>query len=195
MGAAWAYGAAPPTVPLVSRIATPYEGSGRPPRNPSDPVEAPLRLHATTVRPEWVDYNAHMSESCFLLVFGDNADAFFRYVGIDEAYRAGGHSLYTAQTSLHHRREAAEGDPIDLTLRVLDHDDARVHIYHEMLHGGTGELLAAAEQLLVHVDIAAGRSTPMPAELLAHVRAVREAHAGLAVPDLVGRPLRIRHRP
>jgi acyl-CoA thioester hydrolase len=99
------------------------------------------------------------------------------------------------QTSLHHRREAAEGDPLDLTLRVLDHDDARVHVYHEMLHGDTGDLLAAAEQLLVHVNIAAARSTPMPTELLGHVRAVREAHSRLDVPELVGRPLGIRHRP
>ena len=179
----------------MSRIVTPYEGGSRPARDPSAPVDAPLRLHSTRVRPQWVDYNAHMSESCFLLVFGDNADAFFRFVGVDEAYRAGGHSLYTVQTSLHHRREAAEGDPLDLTLRVLDHDDARVHIYHEMLHGDTGELLAAAEQLLVHVNVAAGRSTRMPAELLGHVRAVREAHSRLDVPELVGRPLRIRHRP
>ena len=175
-------------------IATPYEGTGRHRWDPAVPVDAPLRLHRTVVAPDWVDYNRHMSESCFLLVFGDNADAFFRYVGIDEAYRASGRSLYTVQTSLHHRREAAEGDALDLTLRVLDHDESRVHIYHEMLHTGTGELLAAAEQLLVHVDIAAGRSTPMPAELLASVRAVRAAHAALAVPDLVGRPLRIRHR-
>jgi acyl-CoA thioester hydrolase len=182
-------------VPLVSRIVTPYEGSGRSTWDPSAPIDAPLRLHATTVLAEWVDYNAHMTESCFLLVFGDNADAFFRFVGIDEAYRAAGHSLYTVQTSLHHRREAAEGDPLDLTLRVLDHDDARVHVYHEMLHGDTGDLLAAAEQLLVHVNIAAARSTPMPTELLGHVRAVREAHSRLDVPELVGRPLRIRHRP
>ena len=51
-----------------------------------------------------------MSESCYLLAFGDSADAFFRFLGIDEEYRAAGHSLYTVETHLHHRREADEGD-------------------------------------------------------------------------------------
>ena len=38
-----------------------------------------------------------MSESCYLLAFGDSADAFFRLLGIDEDYRAAGHSLYTSR--------------------------------------------------------------------------------------------------
>ena len=83
-----------------------------------------------------------MSESCYLLAFGDSADAFFRFIGIDEAYRAAGHSLYTSETHLHHRQEAAEGEPLELTLQVLDHDRRRLHIFHEMRHGETGDLLA-----------------------------------------------------
>ena len=72
-------------------------------------IEAPLRLHGTTGAAEWMDYNGHMSESCYLLAFGDSADAFFRFLGIDEAYRAAGHSLYTSETHLHHRHEVGAG--------------------------------------------------------------------------------------
>lgn len=158
-------------------------------------VPAPLRLHEATVPLAWVDYNGHMSESCYLLAFGDNADAFFRFLGIDEAYRAGGHSLYTAETHLHHRAEAVEGDPLTMTLRVLDADERRLHLFHEMFHATTGALLATAEQLLVHVDTAAGRSCPMPPEVDERVGAVVRAHRDLPVPETVGRPMRIRHRP
>ena len=66
-------------------------------RDPDAAIEAPLHLHDTPALAEWVDYNGHMSESCYLLAFGDNADAFFRYIGIDEEYRAAGHSLYTSR--------------------------------------------------------------------------------------------------
>jgi acyl-CoA thioester hydrolase len=162
----------------------------------SDPVgtiEAPLRLHRTRVQPEWVDYNGHMSEWCYLLVFGDSADAFFRLVGIDEGYRAAGHSLYTVQTHLHHRREVAEGEPLACSLRVVDHDERRVHIYHEMSHGQTGALLAAGEQLLVHVDMAAGRSSPMPDAVRRRVTAVQRAHSALPRSAFIGKPLGIRH--
>jgi carnitine 3-dehydrogenase len=177
---------------MGDRVVTPYEGTGARPWVPGAPVPAPLRLHDTTVAPAWVDYNGHMSESCYLLVFGDSADAFFRFLGIDEGYRAGGHSLYTVETHLHHRREVAEGEPLSLTLQVLDHDEKRIHVFHEMMHGASGDLLATAEQMLVHVDMQAERSAPLPPEVHQRVTAVRRAHEELPVPDVVGRPMGIR---
>jgi len=173
------------------RVVSPYEGSGHRPWVAGDAIPAPLRLHQATVSHAWVDYNGHMSESCYLLAFGDNADAFFRFIGIDEDYRAAGHSLYTVQTHLHHRREASEGDLLAMTLRVLDLDEKRVHIFHEMFLGGTELLAATAEQMLVHVDSRAGRSAPMPRDLMLRLGAIHRAHAQLAIPDVVGRPMRI----
>ncbi|HEY5984986.1 MAG TPA: thioesterase family protein, partial [Streptosporangiaceae bacterium] len=74
----------------MRRVRTPYEGSGAAPWREGQPVPAPLRLHTTTVRAEWVDYNGHLSESIYLLIFGDSSDAFFRFFGVDEDYRASG---------------------------------------------------------------------------------------------------------
>jgi carnitine 3-dehydrogenase len=176
------------------RVVTPLEGSGHTPWDPRAAIDAPLRLHGCTVAPEWVDYNHHMSESCFLLVFGNNADAFFRYLGIDEDYRAAGHSLYTTETHLHHRREATEGEPLALTLQLLDHDSRRLHLYQEMLHADSGAVLATAEQLLVHVDTTAGRATDLPDVLLERLRAIRDAHAVLPWPERAGRPMGIRRQ-
>jgi acyl-CoA thioester hydrolase len=172
-------------------VVTPYEESGHVPWKNAAAIESPLALHRTTVRPEWVDYNRHMSESCYLLVFGDSADIFFRLLGIDEAYRAAGHSLYTVETHLHHRHEVSEGAPLALTLQLLDHDRKRVHIFHEMRHGENGVLLATAEQMLVHVDIGAGRSADLPRQLAERLDAIQHAHAGLPRPDVVGRPMGI----
>ncbi|TCP56466.1 acyl-CoA thioesterase FadM [Tamaricihabitans halophyticus] len=173
------------------RIVTPYEGTGHRDWHGEAPVPAPLWLHEAPVSPKWVDYNGHMSESCYLLVFGDNSDAFFRYVGIGEEYRASGKSLYTVESHVHNRREVAEGEPLRLSLRLLDHDAKRVHLFHEMWHGGTQTLLATAEQLLVHVDAHAGRSCPIPDYLHERIAAVHRAHAELPVPEVVGRPIAI----
>jgi acyl-CoA thioester hydrolase len=172
-------------------VVTPYEGNRHVRWDDAAAVDAPLRLHRTAVRAEWVDYNGHMSEWCYLLVFGDNADAFFRFIGIDEAYRAGGYSLYTVETHMHHRREVSQGDPLALTMQLLDHDHKRVHIFHEMTQGETGVLLATAEQMLVHVEIEAGRSAPLPAHLVEHLDAIQDAHAGLPMPDVLGKPMGI----
>jgi carnitine 3-dehydrogenase len=174
-------------------LSTPLEGTPAPPWNPTAPIAAPLCLYRPTVLPEWVDYNGHMSESCYLLVFGDNSDAFFRTIGIDEAYRdQGGHSLYTVQTQIHNLREAALHAPLRLTLQLLDLDDKRLHIFHAMYHATSGDLLATGEQMLVHVNMQAGRAAPMPADLQHRLQAIHQAHAALPRPKQAGQAIGIR---
>lgn len=179
----------------TGRVSTPLEGTPAPAWNAAAPIAAPLQLHSPEVLAQWVDYNGHMSESCFLLVFGDSSDAFFRFVGIDEHYRNQlGMSLYTVETHIHNLREASEGEPLKLTLQVLDADEKRVHIFHSMFHGHSGELLATAEQMLLHVDMAAGRATAMPQWLQEHVQAIRHAHAALPRPSQAGAAIGIRRK-
>jgi acyl-CoA thioester hydrolase len=154
------------------------------------PVPAPLRLHRTTVGPAWVDYNGHMSEWCYLLVMGDSSDAFFRYVGIDDAYRAAGASLFTVETHIRNLREASEGDELSLTLRILGLDTKRVHVAHEVI-GPDGGLVATGEQMLLHVDARVGRAAALPAPLLGRLQRIADAHRVLPWPDWVGHVMRL----
>ena len=184
------------TEPIAAtRLTTPLEGTGHRPWDPNARIDAPLCLLKTTVAPQWVDYNGHMSESCYLLVFGDNSDAFFRFIGIDENYRAAGHSLYTVQTHLHNLHEVAQGEAIRLTLQLLGADEKRVHLFHAMFHGISGELMATGEQMLVHVDMTEGRAVPMPQDLQQRVLAILAAHSGLPKPAQAGQPIGIRRKP
>jgi acyl-CoA thioester hydrolase len=169
-----------------TRVTTPREGIRHTGWDESAPIDAPLRLHEATVLHAWCDYNGHMSESSYLLVVGDNADAFFRYFGIDEDYRASGGSLYTAETHLHHLREADEGDRLTFTIQVLGVDRKRVHLVHEVFDASSGEIIATAEQMLLHVDMAAGKVAPLPDHLYDRLKAIEVAHATLPVPEYVG---------
>jgi acyl-CoA thioester hydrolase len=191
----------------VTKLPSSRPGGWDDPAAPALP--APLRLHRATVGPQWVDYNGHMSEWCYLLVMGDSSDAFFRFVGIDDAYRASGRSLYTVETHLRNLAEAALGDTLELTLRVLAVDDKRVHLAHELVRldtaPGTGTqdgsghgpardglattLVGTGEQLLVHVDAAAARATPIPAVLGERLGRLAQAHAALPVLPWVGRAI------
>ncbi len=175
-------------------LTTPLEGSGSRGWDPAAPIAAPLCLIQPRVRHEWVDYNGHMSESCFLLVFGDNSDAFFRYIGIDEAYRAAGQSFYSVQTHLHYLREVAEGEPLRLTLQLLDLDEKRMHIFHAMHHGRSADLLATGEQMLLHVNMVDGRASAIPEQIFQHLLAIRAAHARLPAPPQVGKSLGVRRK-
>ena len=162
-------------------------------RGPAAAIAAPLQLHAATVVPEWVDYNNHLSEWAYLLVFGDNADALFRFIGIDEAYRASGKSLYTAETHLRHLREVRLGQQLTLTLTVLGHDAKRLHLLHEMRAGSAG-CVATAEQMLLHVDAVVGRVAPFGPEVADKLQLIATAHASLPRPEYSCGRLRIPER-
>ena len=153
-------------------------------------IPAPFRLHEVTVSPEWTDYNQHLTESAYLLVMGESSDAFFRTFGVDDAYRAGGQSLYTVETHLRNLREAREGERLELTIQVLGMDDKRLHIVHEM-YSETGGLIATAEQMLLHVDMRAGKAAPFPEPIARRLREISATHAALPVPGYVGRIIRL----
>ncbi|HSJ45718.1 MAG TPA: 3-hydroxyacyl-CoA dehydrogenase NAD-binding domain-containing protein [Euzebyales bacterium] len=146
-------------------------------------VPAPLALYACTVAPDWVDYNRHMTESAYLYAFGWASDAFFRYIGIDEVYRDAGHSYYTVESHLVYRREVGEGAPLRFTTQLLGHDRRRLHLFHTMSHARNDEVLCTNEQLLVHVDTAAGRSVPVPPLPLAALHAIGAVHDTLPRPE------------
>ena len=154
-------------------------------------IPAPFRLPEVTVAAEWTDYNHHLTESAYLLVMGESSDAFFRFFGVDDAYRAAGHSLYTVETHLRNLREAREGEQLSLTIQVLGTDAKRLHILHEM-YSATSGLIATAEQMLVHVDTRAGQAVPFPSRIAGVLREISAAHAAvLPVPGYVGRSIRI----
>ena len=153
-------------------------------------IATPLALFETLVDPEWVDYNAHMGESFFLLAFGWASDALFRYIGIDDAYRSAGQSFFTAETHINYYQEVSVSEPLRFTTQVLDADHKRLHFFHTMYHGITGDILAVTEQMLIHVKD--GSSHPIPKHQMAALMAIREAHAGLPVPHEVGHQMQIR---
>jgi acyl-CoA thioesterase FadM len=79
-------------------------------------------------------------------------------------------------------------------LQLLDADSKRVHIFHSMYHGITGELLATGEQMLMHVDMEKGKSCPMPQELQDKLQAILKAHAHLPQPTQAGQSIGIRRK-
>jgi acyl-CoA thioesterase FadM len=156
--------------------------------------DAPLTLYETKVEPEWVDYNGHMSEAYYVLVFGHTTDAFLDLIGMDADYRERkGMSLYTLEVHVSYLREAREGDPLTVTTQLLDLDHKRAHLFHAMRHGKDDGLLAIEEAMLLSVNSKEARSAPFPEDVMAWLRNIREAHALLPAPEQAGRSIAIRH--
>ncbi|ENN88540.1 3-hydroxyacyl-CoA dehydrogenase [Rhizobium freirei PRF 81] len=150
-------------------------------------VTKPLRLIDTKVSPAWVDYNGHMTEHRYLQVFGDTSDALLRLIGVDLDYVERGHSYYTVETHIRHLGEAKLGQAIHSTCQIIGSDEKRLHVFHALHDSASGDVIATAEQMLLHVDAKAGRAVAAPEEVLAKLRPIAAAHAALAMPDGAGR--------
>jgi carnitine 3-dehydrogenase len=159
-----------------------------------DTVDAPLSLYRCNVEADWVDYNGHMGESFYLYAFGWASDALFRYVGIDEEYRACGRSFYTVESHINYYREASLGEPLCFTTQILDLDEKRLHLFHSMFHGESRELVSTTEQMLVHVDMGASAASPIAADIHSALAAVMAAHRDLPHPEQMGNRMAIRKK-
>lgn len=159
-----------------------------------DEVDAPLDIYRCQVIQEWVDYNNHMTEAAYLTVFGWASDALFQFIGVDDAYRAAGSSFYTVETHIVYEREAALNDSLKITTQILDFDAKRLHFNHEMFNRKTKERLSTCEQMLLHVDSKAAKSSPIKTPVAVVLKAILSSHRKLATPPEVGRIMKINHK-
>jgi carnitine 3-dehydrogenase / betainyl-CoA thioesterase len=158
-----------------------YERSGRSAAAGIDAAleagaRGPVRMLDTYVRPEWIDYNGHMTDSRYLQVFGDATDALFRWAGVDDAYRKAGRAMYTLESHVTHVAEAKALEPLYVTTGVLELDAKRIRLQHSLHRRRDEALLATAKQLYAHVDTGVGRAAPFERSVHERLDRVRAAH-------------------
>ena len=160
------------SVSAAERIAAALASQGK----------TPLRLLELEVRPEWIDYNGHMTDSRYLQVFGDATDVLLRYAGVDDSYRASGRSLFTVETHVRHHAEARALEPLYLNARVLAVDDKRLRLHHSLHRRRDDVLVASAEQVYLHVSSPPGKASPMAPAVHERLAALAAAQAQLPPP-------------
>lgn len=143
-------------------------------------IPSPIISATRIVRPEWIDHNGHMNVAYYVLAFDLATDDAFDYFGIHHEYREEqGGSTFTLELHVNYLREIMEGDPFIVHSTLLGVDAKRLHLFHEMLHGETGEPVATNENMFVHVDMETRRSAPFPGHVLTHLKKIADAHATL----------------
>jgi carnitine 3-dehydrogenase len=142
-------------------------------------------LHAE-VRPEWVDYNRHMTDFRYGQLFGEAVDTLFRQVGVDASYRAGGRAYYTVESHIKHLGEVKVGEPLYITGQILSLDEKRLHVLQRMFRGRDDVQIATAEQLYLHVDTAAAKAAPADPAVRAKLQSIHESQKSLPAPADAG---------
>ncbi|MFD1718582.1 thioesterase family protein [Georgenia deserti] len=121
------------------------------------------------VRDEWIDYNGHLSEAYYVLVFGHATDSVMEQVGLGPDYRAAqGASLYTVEAHVRYLDEVLSGAELEVRSAVIGATDKLLRIWHEMWCADT---LRASEEIL-GVHVAQGRSAPFPADVVERIDAL-----------------------
>ena len=147
-----------------------------------------LTTYQTAVLPEWVDYNQHLRDAFYLLIFSYATDSLMDHLGLDEAGRARtGHTLYTLECHLNYLNEVRLGAEVEVHTQLLAHDQKRLHVHHSLHLVGVEAALAESEQMLMNIDVESGRSAILDEQVNARVEALSAAHAGLSMPVYVGR--------
>ena len=147
-----------------------------------------LTTYQTTIIPDWVDYNGHLRDAFYLLIFSYATDALMDRLGLDSDNReASGHSLFTLELHLNYLHEVKLGAEVEVHTQLIAHDAKRLHLYHSLHLTGDDKELSGNEQMLLHVDLAGPHSTPFSETTLARLKAIVTEQADLPAPQYIGR--------
>ncbi len=130
------------------------------------------------VQDAWIDYNGHLSEAYYVLVFGHGTDAVMEELGLGPEYRsAHDASLYTVEAHVRYVAEVPSGSDLEVRSSVIGVTAKLLWIWHELWVDG--RVRATEEVLGVHVR--GGSSAPLPDDVAARARnacVVPPPHAG-----------------
>ncbi|EMY35418.1 thioesterase-like protein [Arthrobacter crystallopoietes BAB-32] len=144
-----------------------------------------LQEYRCRVQPEWIDYNGHMSEAFYVLVFGYATDQVMEQLGLDDEYRrSSGCSLYTVEAHIRYLAETGVDAELSVVSRIVGAGAKKLHLAHEMRSGET--LIATEELLALHVDQQSGRSTAFTPSVMDTITGFLPAQ-GEPAPEWTGR--------
>ncbi|MCH2165160.1 MAG: thioesterase family protein [Marinovum sp.] len=107
--------------------------------------------YSTTVIPEWIDYNGHMQDCYYALIFSRAVDGFQDDIGVDATYRqTTGRTIYLLENHLFYLREVKVGAEVHVETQLIGHDSKRFHLYMTMFENG--DLVSVCEVIELHVN-------------------------------------------
>jgi acyl-CoA thioester hydrolase len=153
------------------------------------PLDGWLEVGAGRVGPEHIDYNGHMNVVHYRAAFDASTDGLFAHLGLGpEEYNArSGSTLMVVEEHTRYHAELSEGERYRILVRLVGHSAKKLHYLLAMENLDRGILAATHEELALHVDLTARRSTPLPPAALAAIEALESTQAHLPRPPDLGR--------
>ncbi|WP_369989223.1 thioesterase family protein [Pseudomonas xanthosomatis] len=147
-----------------------------------------LITYRAAVSQDWVDYNGHLRDAYYLLIFSYATDALMERIGLDaDARGQSGHSLFTLEAHINYLHEVKLDTEVWVQTQIIGFDKKRLHLYHSLHRDGFDEALAASEQMLLHVDLAGPKSAPFGERSVALLLGLVEGQRDLPEAAFTGR--------
>lgn len=154
--------------------------------------DGPVKSEVMNVKDEWIDYNGHLNMAYYNVLFDTAVDQVFERLGLGPEYlKTRGASYFTAEVHVCYLRELSAGMPVVVTLQLVDFDLKRAHFFQGLRHAEENWLSATSEQMSLHVDMTARKVAPWPEDILANLKSLSDAQAGLQRPERAGRRIAI----
>jgi acyl-CoA thioester hydrolase len=156
-------------------------------------IAAPFIGHRGVVRPEWADDNKHMNLAYYLVMFDHASDAIFEVLNIGADYRhREDRTAFAAETHLVYEREMNVGDWASIATTIIDVDDKRLHLAHEMTREGEMQRACLQEIMFINVNLTTRRAERWSQSVMAGLITARDIHAKIERPAKLGRHIGMR---
>lgn len=151
---------------------------------------SPFKSAIMQIEPQWIDYNGHLNMAYYNVLFDRAIDQLWLELGIGPEYmKARNGSTFTAECHVRYLREIHFGDPVQVAVLLVAADEKRLHTFEELRHATEGWVSATSENMTIHIDMAARKVAPFPADIHTRIQHVLDLHNAVARPEGIGRKI------
>jgi acyl-CoA thioester hydrolase len=153
-----------------------------------------LQTLQTPVIKEWIDYNGHLNDANYLVIFTKASDTLQNHLGLTlEHIQNTGETLFTVETHLAYVQEIGLGETVTITTQILETDNKRMRIFHRMFND-QNELLATVEMLFLCYNLLAKKVTNFSDMMVQSITILEAEQSQLPWPDSAGKGIGLKRK-
>ena len=153
-----------------------------------------LQTLQTPVIKEWIDYNGHLNDANYLVIFTKASDALQDHLGLTLKHiQNTGETLFTVETHLAYVQEIGLGEMVTITTQILETDNKRMRIFHRMFND-QNELLATVEMLFLCYNLLAKKVTNFSDMMVQSITILEADQSQLPWPDSAGKGIGLKRK-
>jgi acyl-CoA thioester hydrolase len=158
----------------------------------NDKLEAPILSPVLAIEDGWIDYNGHLNQAYYGVLFDRALDEILVMARLGPGYAKERQLSYmTVEIHYCYTREIFKSDPVQVSALVLGVDEKRLHMFCELKHAREHWLSCTSEWMFLHVDMRTRKTVPWPADVREKLDDMLAASQRVGWPERAGRAIAI----